>query len=38
MKSRKVLNFGRHRKKRRKQGAQIMRNEAYSDIRRNDEG
>jgi len=33
-----MSHLGRHRKKIRRRGARILRNEAYMDVRRSDEG
>jgi hypothetical protein len=34
----KIHQLGRHSKKRQMQGARVLRNEAYMEVRRNDEG
>ena len=38
VKGQKMSHLGRHRKKLQRQGARILRNEAYWDVRRSDEG
>ena len=38
VKGQKMFHLGRHRKKIRRRGARILRNEAYWDVRRSDEG
>ncbi len=38
VKGQKMSHLGRYRKKIRRRGARILRNEAYWDVRRSDEG